>query len=99
VKRLFEMVAPVSFVDFDIYDRALHGEVAFQGYVRFKTCEGAELACTYFKSECVKQVKPADLGTLDAAVSRVHKECVTGRRYGDTMGICLVVLEGLFDLL
>ncbi|KAI8590917.1 hypothetical protein BDZ88DRAFT_412760 [Geranomyces variabilis] len=56
LKRLFEMVAPVAFVEF----RRNNGT----GYVRFKTPNGAHLASTYFNSEYIVQQNANDCGTL-----------------------------------
>ncbi|KAJ3154551.1 hypothetical protein HDU86_004680 [Geranomyces michiganensis] len=56
LKRLFEMVAPVAFVEF----RRNNGT----GYVRFKTSHGAHLASTYFNTEYIVQKNANDCGTL-----------------------------------
>ncbi|KAJ3175873.1 hypothetical protein HDU87_005701 [Geranomyces variabilis] len=56
LKRLFEMVAPVAFVEF----RRNNGT----GYVRFKTPHGAHHASTYFNTEYIVQQNANDCGTL-----------------------------------
>ncbi|KAJ3037225.1 hypothetical protein HDV00_001857 [Rhizophlyctis rosea] len=56
LKRLFEMIAPVAYVDYTINQTS--------GFARFKSPHGAVLACTYFSRECVTQMHENDTGTL-----------------------------------
>ncbi|KAI8917171.1 hypothetical protein DFJ77DRAFT_459423 [Powellomyces hirtus] len=56
IKRLFEMIAPVTFVDFSPKEN--------NGFIRFKTPHGARLAFTYFTNEYVVQTHAYDCGTL-----------------------------------
>ncbi|KAJ3188856.1 hypothetical protein HDU85_004570 [Gaertneriomyces sp. JEL0708] len=56
LKKLFSMVAPVTFVD--------HSPGTTTGYARFKTPHGAKLAATYFTREYIVQTHKKDIGTL-----------------------------------
>ncbi|KND04924.1 uncharacterized protein SPPG_00615 [Spizellomyces punctatus DAOM BR117] len=56
LKRLFEMIAPVSFIDLNRNQGS--------GHVRFKTSHGARLAFVFFSREYIAQTHKDDLGTL-----------------------------------
>ncbi|KAJ1549818.1 hypothetical protein HK405_002208 [Cladochytrium tenue] len=56
---MFELVAPVSYVD---YRRE-----ADSGHLRFKTAEGAQRAVRFFGRQWIAQSGPRDSGTLRAA--------------------------------
>jgi RNA recognition motif-containing protein len=55
LKALFEMIAPVSFIDYS---------GGTSGHVRFKTRHGAHLACAFFTKEFIHQSHPDDTGSL-----------------------------------
>ncbi|KAI9011156.1 hypothetical protein BC832DRAFT_326481 [Gaertneriomyces semiglobifer] len=65
LKKLFSMVAPVTFVD--------HSPGSTTGYARFKTPHGAKLAATYFTREYIVQNHKKDIGTLLHRKSRPNK--------------------------
>jgi hypothetical protein len=65
IKRLFEMIAPVRYVDYN------YGECG--GYVRFKTSRGAQLAQNFFSRCCIIQTHEKDFdGFLDPHRSTKH---------------------------
>ncbi|KAJ3130827.1 hypothetical protein HK101_004928 [Irineochytrium annulatum] len=99
LKKLFEMVAPVSFVDYK------HGNS--DGHVRFKTAAGATLARLYFSREYIIQNDKHDQGTLvtKAGARRLRMEKKAARpewhdwnevSSGDELeaGIRLFLLQG-----
>ncbi|KAJ3415481.1 hypothetical protein HDV05_004923 [Chytridiales sp. JEL 0842] len=76
LKDLFELVAPVSYISYE------KGQTT--GHVRFKTKNGAALACTFFAREHVTQANQNDTGTLLSKVEQKNmqqkkvKEAVQG---------------------
>ncbi|KAI8827192.1 uncharacterized protein EV422DRAFT_512982 [Fimicolochytrium jonesii] len=58
LRKLFEMIAPVSFVE------TRKGGGGGEGIVRFKTMHGARLAVVWFGREYVCQMHKGDTGTL-----------------------------------
>ncbi|KAJ3353278.1 hypothetical protein HDU83_006958 [Entophlyctis luteolus] len=65
LKTLFELVAPVSFVDYT------KGET--EGFVRFKTPMGATLATSYFSHQNIVQINSKDVGTLITSVKHLQR--------------------------
>ncbi|KAJ3282493.1 hypothetical protein HK104_010866 [Borealophlyctis nickersoniae] len=62
LKKLFELVAPVAYVDHTISEAS--------GYVRFETPHGAQLAVAYFSQECVGQLHKSDTGSFVSSASK-----------------------------
>jgi hypothetical protein len=87
LKNLFEMVSPVSYIDYE------QGNT--WGYVRFKTKRGAQLAQNYFTRCCVTQLYPADsTGSLDPHRSVRHFRFLMRNQDTFADAITMYVLEG-----
>ncbi|KAI9203344.1 uncharacterized protein BJ171DRAFT_510430 [Polychytrium aggregatum] len=69
LKRMFESVAPVAYLD------CRRSKGSGRGHVRFKTPYGAQLAELYFKRESIVQIHGQDIGTLysKAKQSMAHR--------------------------
>ncbi|KAJ3216319.1 RWD domain-containing protein 1 [Dinochytrium kinnereticum] len=63
--QIFELVAPVSFVDYQM------GET--EGFIRFKSDHGAALSCTFFQKEPIIQRHKDDGGSLLSKGSKKRK--------------------------
>ena len=59
IKFLFEMVAPVAFIEYSQFQNPSR-----EGYIRFKSEHGAQLACIYFAREYVYQSHSKCTGIL-----------------------------------
>ena len=66
LKHLFELVAPVAYIDLDYKQQ--------RGHVRFKTRQGAQFACQYFSQTCIYQSSGSDTGTLFTLSKNTKKE-------------------------
>jgi hypothetical protein len=87
LKNLFEMVSPVSYVDYE------QGNT--WGYVRFKTRRGAQLAQNYFTRCCVTQRYPADAtGSLDPHRSVRHFSFLMRNKDTFSDAMTMYILEG-----
>ena len=82
LKRLFELIAPVSFVDHQ------------NSIVRYKTAKGAELALGYFNSHCIIQ-KNVDDFALQVSEAHAHRQAVK-KSIPPTDGIYVRLLQGIF---
>jgi hypothetical protein len=87
IKRLFEMVAPVAYVDYNFGEQ--------QGYCRFKSSYGAQLAVNYFTRLCVVQTSGEDcVGKVDGHRSDAHFRFVVRQQDSFSDAICMYILEG-----
>jgi hypothetical protein len=84
LKRLFELIAPVSYVDYE------SGKTS--GHLRFKDPTGARLTEIYFGKECVIQTGGTCLGKI--IISDTHYQAAVNGPITNTSGIVVHVLRG-----
>ncbi|ORY41671.1 hypothetical protein BCR33DRAFT_852172 [Rhizoclosmatium globosum] len=79
LKQLFELIAPVSYIDHTIHQT--------NGFVRFKTAQGASRAFHYFSRQCIVQCSPKDIGTLitsSTQLRKIQEKLSNGSKKGST---------------
>ncbi|KAJ3063157.1 hypothetical protein HDU99_004969, partial [Rhizoclosmatium hyalinum] len=79
LKQLFELIAPVSYIDHTIHQT--------NGFVRFKTAQGASRAFHYFSRQCIVHCSPKDIGTLitsSTQLQKIQEKLSNGSKKGST---------------
>ncbi|KAI8618701.1 hypothetical protein BC830DRAFT_1107754, partial [Chytriomyces sp. MP71] len=102
LKRLFELISPVSYID--------HSKGETEGYIRFKTQHGAALAAQYLHRHTLLQTHAGDTGTLITSRTQLARiksrevfvaaqewwddETTEEEDMGDVVGVRVRVLQG-----